>query len=686
MHMSIGSSINESSPMAAKTNVTYHLFVYGSLRDPNILKSVCGYGYTLNSQEVLDEMLFAEAAILPEHRRVSPDNVYYYAVPDPNAKIEGFVIYNLPDAAMAEIDRFEGKYYKRETVRVNTSQGMVDAQAYLVSRQKMRKRFGDRFHINLIHELWLRKRIDRFFEMHTRPGEASPDAGIERRARRELMATTERDLVTSHLGQEAVSDYFIEREFDRPSPSIRDLKSLPEVKPYLSNYLTLVTKHALMNQLEQEIYSRYRYEMERISASPRYFNRSISLLIALRMINVNRSVVNMILQRCMETMPPEGSFDLIDYVKYAISAADTLFDSRVAHSMIDWVRSSRQPGLMPLGTELEFSNLGFRAVSRNETDHDSIYNGFLYFNDFCLDVLSWTMGGYVDDHTGRSCERRQGFLEMAPGRLNIAGEISKPATNDPWVLNQLIREIVAFFPVQPHSLHISFQIRKRAMLNDKVLPLGFIKCLLALGGGTQEDAQGRLWVSRMQHDEIEQNIYGQELVFARRSKRKFHFSADDLLAGRPPSYATTYVQQYKFIRLDNRANFEPLIMALKGLQLRYQPADYLTAAQLAQNPSLRSQYRKLKEWSRNPIAISPRTIGRFLDAIRKGLMGERHGKPAHKLHYIDWAIGAIDIQLRLFNKAVESQPRQNTESIAQDVPSPLDAQIPPDPTASQTTI
>ncbi|NLH18135.1 MAG: gamma-glutamylcyclotransferase [Phycisphaerae bacterium] len=659
-------------------NFTANLFVYGSLRDPDILRSVCGYGFTLTSEVSDSRTLRAESAILPYHRRLSPDNVYCYAVPDPDARIEGFIIFDLPVSALAEIDRYEGKYYTRETVKVNTSRGLTEAQAYLVSRTKMQKRFGDRFYVNLIHELWLRKRIDRFFEMHTRPGEQSPDATIERRARRELMATTERDLLAVQMDQSSVSDYFIEREFDRPCPSIRECKSEPQSRPYLDNYLTLLVKLVLLNQIEQQVQSRYRYEMERLATSARYFNRSISMLIALRMINVNQSVVDMIQRRCLETMSPEGPYDLIDYVKFAITAADNLFDERVVTSMIEWVRTNRQPGLIPLGTELEFSNLGFRAVSRNPADRDPDFNGFLYFNDFCLDVLSWKLGGYVDDHTGRSCARRQGFLEMAPGRLNIVGELSKPATNDPWILNHLIREIAAFMPIKPHSLHLSFQIRKRHMLNDKVLPLSFVKCLLAMGGGIQEDAQGRVWVSRMQHDEIEQNVYGQELVFARRSKRKFHISADDIAVDRPASYATTYVQQYKFIRLDSRANYEAMIMALKGLQILYHPADYLTAEQLAHSAALRAQYRKLKDWSRNPSPLSHRTIGRFIDAIRKGLLRECHGKPAHKLHYIDWVLGAIDVQLRMFNKVVESQPEKKAPNDLRLIVDALDAKTHPE--------
>ena len=48
--------------------------------------------------------------------------------------------------------------------------------------------------------------------------------------------------------------------------------------------------------------------------------------------------------------------------------------------------------------------------------------------------------------------------------------------------------------------------------------------------------------------------------------------------------------------------------------------------------------------------------GRFLDAIYDGLMNEAHRRPYHKLHYIDWALGAIDLQIRMFNKKIEHGP------------------------------
>ena len=207
---------------------TFNLFIYGSLRDPEIFKSVSGLSFTTKQAQSNPENLPAEPAFLPRHRKVSPDNVYFYAISDPSSKIEGFVIYNIPDWAMKEIDRYEGKRYERQIIKVHTANGIAKVQAYLVSHESMKKHFGDRFHVNLIHELWLRKRIEKFIEKHTRPGEKTADAKLERRAHRELLATTERDLVMSHYRTDAFSDYYLEHELDQPIPSIKHLKNNPQ--------------------------------------------------------------------------------------------------------------------------------------------------------------------------------------------------------------------------------------------------------------------------------------------------------------------------------------------------------------------------------------------------------------------------------------------------------------------------
>ena len=631
------------------------MFIYGSLHDRRIFQSVSGLSFTRKPSKINDKTLLAKPAFLPYYRKVSPDNVYFYAVVAPSSRIEGLVIYDVPAWAMAEIDKYEGKRYDRETVQVNTADGLVEVQAYLATHESMKKFFGDRFHVNLIHELWLRKRIEKFIKKHTRPGEQSIDAELERRAHRELLATTERDLVISHYRADAVSDYYLEHELDRPRPSIKHLYDDPQAQLFIENYLVLVIKQVLLNQLDERIQSRYRFELEHMRTSERYFKRSVSLLIALQMINANSPTVDLVIQQCLETMPYD-KHDLIDYVKYAVRAAKSLFDARVVRAHLERIRSNFQPGLVPLGVEIELSNLGFAAVEPQRSVKklfDPIYDGFRYFHDFGLDVLSWKLGGYIDDHTGSTDQaRRSGFLELAPGRLNIAGELSRAATADPWLLNQLIHEITAFYNVRPHSLHLSFQLRKNQIGNQKILPLGFVKCLLVLGGGPEQRDTGRLWVSRMGYDEITQREYGEELVFARTSKRRWYLG-DDGIADKPPAQATTYVQQYKFIRLERRANYEPLILCLKGLQLAYNPADYLSAEQLKESRELRRQYAELKKWAAEPTKISPQIISKFLNTVQDGLMNEGHRRPAHKLHYIDWALSAIDVQLRMFNKQLK---------------------------------
>jgi gamma-glutamylcyclotransferase (GGCT)/AIG2-like uncharacterized protein YtfP len=629
-----------------------NLFVYGSLRDSRIFQSVCGLSFSKRPAKVDADTLFAEPALLPQHRRVSPDNVYFYAIASPSSRIEGLLIHNIPTRAMAEIDRYEGLRYKRETVQVNTGRGPVEAQAYLVSHASMARHFGDRFHVNLIHELWLRKRIEKFIKKRTRPGERTVDADLERRAERELLATTERDLVMSHYHSDAVSDYYLEHELDRPRPTIKHLYDDPQAQPFVKNYLTVVVRQVLLNQLDEHIQGRYRFELEHMRSSERYFKRSVSLLIALQMINSNRETVRLIVDECLQRLPYRQN-DLIDYVKYAVRAARSMFEARVAQAYLSRIGSNLHPGLVPLGVELELSNLGAAAVEPQRSKQgaaDPVYDGFKYFYDFHLDILSWKLGGYIDDHSGATDQgQRRGFLELAPGRLNIAGELSRPATADPWLLGQLIHEIANFYDVRPHSLHLSLQLRKNQLDNQEVLPLSFAKCLLALGGGPEQTGHGRLWVSRMGHDEIKQYQLGEELVFARTSKRRWYLGGDDI-ANKPPAQATTCVQQYKFIRLDRRANYEPLIMCLKGLQLACNPGDYLTAEQLADNPRLQQQYEELKQWAVEPTEISAQTIGKFVKTVQEGLMSEGHHQPVHKLHYIDWALSAIDVQLRMFNK------------------------------------
>jgi len=631
-----------------------NLFVYGSLRDSVIFRSVCGLGFTRRAKRVDDQTLFAEPAFLSGYRRVSPDGVYYYAVPAPASRIEGLVIHDVPLQAIEQIDRYEGAYYRRDTITVHTASGPVKAEAYLVSTESMTRHFGDRFHVNLIHELWLRKRIGRFISRLVKRGQRPDLAALERVAIRQLLGTTERDLVIAHYGTNSISDYYVQRQLDRPIPSIAHVKADPQAQPFVNNYLRLVLKQVMLNELDDRIQTRFRFEIEQMSGSARFYKRTLSLLAALQIMNTHDQQVDDMVQQGLDLVPLDSA-DLIDYVKYAVRAGRRLFESRVVKHMLDWIASNRQGGLTPMGFEMELSNLGYKTVCPDVAAMvgiDPVYDCFRYFFDFQLDVLAWRLGAYIDDHSG-SFERvrRCGFLELAPGRLTITGALSRPSTADPWVLNQLIQQLVQFFEVKPHSLHISLQLRRRQVGQQKVLPVGFAMCLLALGGGLEQRPGGGHWLTRLARREIVQSVPEEELVFARTSKRKWHYGLEEGAKVR----TSTYVQQYKFIRLDGTANYEPLILCLKGLQIAYNPGDYLTAAQLRADAALRKDYQDLCQWAESPTPIPPDVIGSFLDTVYRGLFSERHRRPAHNLHYLDWTMDSLADQLYGFNKLVSGQ-------------------------------
>ena len=60
-------------------------------------------------------------------------------------------------------------------------------------------------------------------------------------------------------------------------------------------------------------------------------------------------------------------------------------------------------------------------------------------------------------------------------------------------------------------------------------------------------------------------------------------------------------------------------------------------------------FEELKKWSEEPTQIGNQVMGRFIKTVQNGLMNEKNHRPAHKLHYIDWALSAIYVQLRMFN-------------------------------------
>jgi hypothetical protein len=108
---------------------------------------------------------------------------------------------------------------------------------------------------------------------------------VEREADRELLATTERDLVMSHYRRDAVSDYYLEHELNRPRPSINRCAASRRPSP-MSGITYVDLRQVLLNQFDEQLQV---LPLRWASPSLRYF---FARSVCWRMLNANRSVVS----------------------------------------------------------------------------------------------------------------------------------------------------------------------------------------------------------------------------------------------------------------------------------------------------------------------------------------------------------------------------------------------------------
>jgi gamma-glutamylcyclotransferase (GGCT)/AIG2-like uncharacterized protein YtfP len=79
------------------------LFAYGTLRDPACVERIVG------------RALPARPARLPGYRREEPPGCHPYVVADPDAAVDGVLLGDVDDTALAALDRYEdeGTLYRR---------------------------------------------------------------------------------------------------------------------------------------------------------------------------------------------------------------------------------------------------------------------------------------------------------------------------------------------------------------------------------------------------------------------------------------------------------------------------------------------------------------------------------------------------------------------------------------------
>lgn len=103
--------------------MTARLFVYGTLQDESLVERLLG------------RRLRWQPAVLEGYCRTLDASIGYPVVhPLAGASVDGHLLEDVDRDALAALDAYEGREYRRVSVRVQTSDGRtVDAYAYVPS-------------------------------------------------------------------------------------------------------------------------------------------------------------------------------------------------------------------------------------------------------------------------------------------------------------------------------------------------------------------------------------------------------------------------------------------------------------------------------------------------------------------------------------------------------------------------
>jgi gamma-glutamylcyclotransferase (GGCT)/AIG2-like uncharacterized protein YtfP len=610
-----------------KSKVIDKLFVYGTLNNAYNRKLVTGRSFD------------TKEATLYNYRRIYPESGYPFAVHWPGSKIEGRVVYGITPDVWKKIDDYEseGYLYIRKHVKVHVGEQPVDADVYIG--------IPDAIKLYIKDGLEARDRIEEFVEhsinkyLNDKPDRCVIEhrKTLSIRATQELLSEEIHSLLRQCFHDAGLPPFIIKHELEKASlPSLEWLQTEPKALTYAHNYLKLAVKFMVFNQLEE----RFRHEFRsRVKVSDAYYMHTISAMMALKLlVSYHQHLQSAISQLDVDTYDP--TFTYTDYVVAAIFTAEELYTPQRAREIVEWVQANQRPGILPLGAELEFSDLGVRATSSQEGD-DPKFDGFYYFYDFDLMRRGWKLGVHVDDHgfLTTTHTRTRGFLELAFGRYRLLGDVSKPATNDPWILAQLIDLAIRYIEIKPHSLHISLQTEPNTPF-QKIENSEYFLCLLLLGGDFREDKDGNLREMRIYRHEIlrENDVYISR--FNRHHKN-------------PEDAEWSFVIEYQFPRLSFDYDYQPLIMALKGFQLEGNPYPLKDYRDCPYEEFHKEIEAKLIKWAAAPTPVSQHTIENFINLVERGLEKETALIGQDYNGYVQGILQKIEEQLKRRNKRIQ---------------------------------
>lgn len=606
------------------------LFVYGTLRSAYNRKLVAGQDFE------------TETAVLYNYRRIHPRNGYPFAVHWRGSKIEGQILYGITPTVLQKIDEYEdeGTLYRRKVVRVQlgNSNRFAKAYVYVGIPEAIKPYFSKGIDLEDRLEEFVENSINKYLEARQDQCWINDLKTLSLQVRQEFLSEETHSLVRQYFHDAGLPAFIIKHELEKASlPSLAWLRTTPKAAAYADNYLTLAVKFMLVNQLEERFRHNFRAQTK---AEHTYYPHTISALMALKLLVTHNQLVCSAMRQ-LQADRYEPSLTYVDYAATAILIAEDIYTSQRGKDVVEWVCANRRSGAVPLGAELEFSAIGGQAIGAREGD-DRKYDSFYYFYDFDLMRRGWKLGAHVDDHgfLTTSHTHTRGFLELAFGRYRLLGDVSKPATHDPWILSQLIDLANRYIGIRPHSLHISLQTDPQAPF-QKIHDPEYLLCLMMLGGDLREDPEGIL---------REMRIYRHEIL---RPDGALYFSRINKHHKNPDDDDWTSVVEYQFPRSSFGYDYQPLIMALKGLQLEGNPYPLRDYPNCPYKQEHQEYEAMLTQWAVEPIPVSQQTIRTFLSIVERGLTKEIERIGVYYAPYVNYMLQKIEEQLTLRNKRIQ---------------------------------
>lgn len=608
---------------------TYRLFVYGTLLEPRHVRALTGKEFHYRD------------AVLRGFEKVAGASAYPFVLPKEGRTVRGKVIEGLDADSVRRIDEYEGEghLYYRQQVSVVVEGQEVPAYTYVGNPRA--------FGVHDVEVMEPEERVEEYLAerlRHLLEAEVSDEASAALRVRTkaELLGGATEEMLQAQF-EGTLPPHLLRYALSRqPGPSLRWLAEEPEAQRYAQAYLRLIVRQTVFNEVEDKVRREFR---PLTRTAPAFHQHMCSSLVALRYLNERQDRLE------QEIAAREGDryvteLDYSDYVAAGVVVAETLYEHQQAADTAQWVSEHRRRGGTPIGAEVELSNLGRRTIGA-VPGQEPLYDCFYYFHDFDLTRRLWKLGGYRDDHkfVTPSRERSRGFLEFALGRYRIVGDLSRPATYDPWLLARLIEEIVRFVPVAPHSVHFSIDPPPGRSFTPCEHPSDLI-CLLLLGGDLAADAQGRLTERRIHQGEIVSPYTG--LEFSRLNYHRRLEGAEDVA-----------VVEFVFPRLRPAYDYEPLIFALKGMQWATNPLPLVAEGEQASQQHGAELAATLTSWAAEPSRLSDEDIAGFLARVEAGLVREAEESVGHRKEYIARQLSEIESQIRRANELVAARQRRS---------------------------